>query len=152
MTIAARIVQWSLLLASVTMYLLSLALPALHFEFRQPLQGYAVLGWGWWGILTFDFAWFANPAYLLSVLFYRNGSYVASLAACCVALGLGLLAPATKEWWFHEGAPTQITALGTAYYVWLGSFGVLLFVSAVRVLVSHRQAPRGARISAHPPF
>lgn len=152
MTRVAKVAQWSGLLASAAFYVLSLALPALHFEFRQPLRGYSVLGSGWLGILTFDFAWFANPVYFLSLLFYGSRYYVVSLAGSGISIGLGLLTLVTKEWWFHEGAPSKITALGTAYYVWLASFGVLLLVSAVGALVSKHKAPRDARISAQPPF
>jgi hypothetical protein len=145
MTRMAKVGHWIGLLASAALYLFSLSLPTLHFKFHEPLHGYSVLGWGWWGVLTGDFPWFANPAYVVSILWYVRRDFVWSLAGAGAATVLGLLALRTKEWWFHEGAPSAIIALGAGYYAWMASFAVLLLFSAGFALASNSTMERDAR-------
>jgi len=53
--------------ASLALFLASLGLPALEFATREPVRGSVALCWGWWGVLTGDFPWFANPLYFASL-------------------------------------------------------------------------------------
>lgn len=118
-----------LLAVSAALYLASLSLPALMFAEHAPLSGLHILGWGWWGLLTFDPGWLANLAYFATLVFMGMRFYSAALIASSFAVLLGMTSFLAKEWWFHEGYPTPIAALGTGFYVWLIGF-VLACLSA----------------------
>lgn len=108
-----------LLAASGLLYLTSLALPALLFAQHTPLPGYEVLAWGWWGLLTGDPAWYANPAYVVTIVLMGMRRFGASLVAAAFAVLVGGSSFLAKAWWFNEGSGTPIAALGTGFYVWL---------------------------------
>lgn len=110
---------------SLCLFLVSLWLPALLFEHHEPLRGWEVLAWGWWGVLTFDFAWFANPIYFRAVRALLNRDLGLTKSRSGWAIFLGLLSFFAKEWWFNEGSGTHIVGLGPAFYVWIGSFAVI---------------------------
>ena len=108
-----------LLPASVMLYLASLALPALLFAQHVPLSGLDVLAWGWWGLLTWDPAWYANPAYVTTIVLIAMRRFGAALVAGAFAVLVGISSFFAQAWWFNEGSGTPITALGTGFYVWL---------------------------------
>lgn len=123
----------AVLVISLAMYVYSLSLPALLFQHREALPGAHILAWGWWGILSLQFAWFANPAYAFAVIFYAKNKREHAVALCGGALLLGLTSFLAKEWWFNEGSGTPILALGLGFQVWLLSFLVLLVGCAIPV-------------------
>jgi hypothetical protein len=51
------------LIISLSLFIASLAMPALQFRQHPPVLGLTTLLWGWWGVFTGDFPWFANGAY-----------------------------------------------------------------------------------------
>lgn len=106
-------------------YIASLYQPAFHFEHMESLPGLHILAWGWWGALMFNYAWFANLTFFASVVFYILGRFKPALVLSLASVFLALKAFIAKEWWFTENTGTAITALGTAFYVWLASFIVL---------------------------
>lgn len=108
-----------LLAASGLLYLTSLALPALLFAQHAPLPGYEALAWGWWGLLTGDPAWYANPAYVVTIVLMGMRRFGAALVAAAFAVLVGGSSFLAKAWWFNEGSGTPIAALGTGFYVWL---------------------------------
>ncbi|MBX3678491.1 MAG: hypothetical protein KF853_15865 [Rhodocyclaceae bacterium] len=111
------------------LYALSLFLPGLLFERRAPLPGYEILMFGWLGILSFDFAWYGNPMFVLSAIFLGFKHARKSAFTSSVGFFLGFLAVFAKEWWFNEGAGTPIKELGIGYYIWMCSFLLLMFGS-----------------------
>jgi hypothetical protein len=113
------------LVISIALYLSSLLLPAITFAHHEPLSGLHVLAWGWWGVLSLNFAWFANPAYLVAVISLLSRRHRVALITSCSAFVLGLLAFFAKQWWFNEGSGTDIAGLGAAFYVWMLSLLVL---------------------------
>ena len=125
MNISRSHLQGRLLAISGALYLFSLLLPALLFEHHEPLVGGNVLAWGWWGVLLYEFAWFANPAYFVGVLAYLSKNMPLSKLASVVAIFLGLTSFHAKEWWFNEGSGTLILGLGAGYYIWMMSFSVM---------------------------
>ena len=110
---------------TVGLFVYSLYLPALVFDAEDSLSGLDVLSWGWWGTLTFDFAWYANPIYIVALVFFLKDKFKESSRLALVAIGLGMLSFFATQWWFHEGYGTPIESLGLAFYVWLTSFAAL---------------------------
>lgn len=115
-----------LLAISVAMYIYSLFLPALLFQDKEALPGSHILAWGWWGMLLFNLAWFANPAYMVAILAYMRKNNRLSKQASFAAIVLGLTSFYAKEWWFNEGSGTTIAGLRTGFYLWILSFCILL--------------------------
>lgn len=123
-----------LLAVSLVLYVVSLALPALLFERHEALLGLTVLSWGWCGVLMFQFAWFANPAYAFAIVSYIQRQRARAALACAVALLLGVTSFQAQEWWFNEGSGTQIVGLGVGFQVWMFSFLCLLAGCSIPVV------------------
>jgi hypothetical protein len=122
-----------LILLSLALFAASLFYPALLFKDHSPVIGGEVLGWGWWGFMTGNFAWMANPVFLLClILLWKREIGLARLFTAC-AIALGLHSYAATEWWFNEGFGTPILGLGTALYIWMSSLVVLLLASLAAV-------------------
>ena len=140
MSISNRQIKWAVLATSIAAYVASLRLPALIFQQHESLYGIEVLLWGWWGVLVLEFAWFANPAYLLAIAGCMGESPKLTKLASTVGLMLGLTSFHAKEWWFDEGSGTLIIGLGPGFYVWMLSLCILL-VGAFFTSPSRRRAP-----------
>src|SRR5215210_1985752 len=113
------------ILASFALFIASLGMPALEFAAHEPVRGYEALLWGWWGALTRDFPWFANPLYVAALIFALTGMKTIGQVCSGLALGFGLLSLRAHQWWFNEGSATPIEKLGLAFYFWMASFLVL---------------------------
>ncbi len=131
-------VQKSVLILTVGLYLLALISPAILFERVPPLIGWQVLHTGWLGILTLDFAWFANPFYLLSVKAYFKSNNALSMFLITFSILIGMLSLVADQWWFNEGSGTRIVDLGIAFYFWMGSFGILFVGALISGLIKHK--------------
>jgi hypothetical protein len=116
--------RWTLHL-SIVFYAASLFLPAFHFQYRDPLVGFTVLLWGWWGLLLLNPAWLANVVYPIAILSFYSRRYERSVITAFVTALLGLASLFAKEWSFNEGSGTPIKHLGVAFYLWEASFLVL---------------------------
>ena len=116
------------LLLSPVLYVYSLFLPAFIFR-KEVLLGLDILQLGWWGILTGNPCWYANPAffatYVLLLLRKYHMAHVLGVAAFLLAL-LSLL---TDEWYFNEAYATEIESFGPGVYVWLISIGMVTLTS-----------------------
>jgi hypothetical protein len=119
-------VRWLVIGCSLAVFFASLFFPALLFADHEPQSGATLLAWGWWGLLTFDFAWFANPAYLAAMLALALRFHRAARILSAIAVALACLSFTTTEWWFNEGNATPVLGLGPAFYLWLLSLGILL--------------------------
>jgi hypothetical protein len=132
---------WAAVVPSLVLYAVALGLPALEFASHEPVRGYDALLWGWWGLLTFDFPWLANPIYFLAILLVLVGLRKVGQVLSAVAFALGWLSLGVKKWWFAENEGTPVENLGSAFYFWMASFlvlGVILF------FVRERQAQKKA--------
>lgn len=125
------------LIISLLLFIASLAMPALEFRQQPPVLGVTTLLWGWWGVLTGDFPWFANGAYFVSALFAGLKQRVVAIVCSAIALGLGSLSHWVGKWYFNEAEGTPVERLGAAYYFWMASFAVLL-VGMARVRIARR--------------
>ncbi|MEM9280210.1 MAG: hypothetical protein AAGA96_00145 [Verrucomicrobiota bacterium] len=105
-------------------YLTSLTLPGLLFDSHNPIRGWQLLLMGWWGLLTFDFPWFANIFFFLSLIFAAFGKNIAALTLALVCLPLSSLTFFVEEWYFNEGSGTPVTGIGPAFYAWFASFAL----------------------------
>jgi hypothetical protein len=116
----------AVLFVSLSLFIVSLAMPALEFREHPSVRGLETLLWGWWGVLTGDFPWFANPVYFAGILFACLKQRMVAMICCTLALGLGSLSHLVSEWYFNEAGGTPVERLGAAYYVWMASFAALL--------------------------
>ena len=133
MAIKSGIAVWIVVVLSLTFFVASLFMPVLLFERESPVMGTAALCWGWWGALTGDFPWFANPAYFLALISTVVRKFGAAQISVLIAIGLGALSLYVREWYFNEGGGTPVVRLGQAFHCWMASFVVLLIgVTAVK--------------------
>ncbi|WP_052572775.1 hypothetical protein [Haloferula sp. BvORR071] len=123
----------TLLIASLVLFGVSLALPALRFVHQPAVRGYTLLCWGWWGMLTGDFPWFANPVYFAGLLACRFHKPRLAFIFSGLCIPIGLLTLGVDEWYFNEGSGTPINGFGLAFPAWLLSFIALFFAAAIQI-------------------
>ena len=140
-------VRLLLFVSSIILFGYSLSLPALLFAHHRPLSGLTILAWGWWGILTLQYAWFANPTYAFALFWYGRQERLNTAFLSGLALLLGAAALGTKEWWFNEGGGTAIAGLGSGFVVWMSSFVCLL---AAGVIPATPRTPPGRAPTSDP--
>ena len=115
--------------AAFLLFVISLALPGLHLADGHREYGWVQLVFGWWvGVLIFEPAWFANPLFMIGMVYLRNGSERTAGILGLAALAFGGLSYRADNW---IGGATEdvfvnrITALGAGFYVWMAAFLVL---------------------------
>lgn len=126
MSISENTLRRAILACSGAAFVCALFLPALLFKQHKAALGIDVFLSGWLGVVTLNFAWYANPAYALALRQFSAMQYAHARLACAIALALGMLSFFAREWWFNEGSGTPIAGLGIAFYFWMSSFGLLL--------------------------
>jgi hypothetical protein len=115
-----------LLLIAAVLFLLSMA-DTVFVTTQQPIKGYWVLLTGWMGFVIFQFAWFANPLTLLSLLLFRRRTGWAlvssSLALICLS----------QAFMFDNipvdttGKSIEILARGGGFYYWVGMVACVFY-------------------------
>lgn len=88
-----RLGQLLTVLASWICYVLACVSPALSFFTSgggRIDSGFALLLIGWLGIFYYQFAWFANPIFFLSWLFFFSRRWLATLICVVIAMGVAL--------------------------------------------------------------
>ena len=111
------------------LYGISLPLPAFLFAHDEPVQGYAFVLLGWFGLLALNVGWLANVFFAVAIFailirWYRLAAVLSGLATLCA-----LHSPFVHDYWFNEAHSTPILALGSAFYVWLSAIIVLTVTS-----------------------
>jgi hypothetical protein len=128
------------MLLSLALYGLSLALPAFDFlnrgEFNDVpdgaltlMPGWEVLAIGWLGIFVWQFAWFANIAYLVSLCFWLGRAWrtAAILGLITIGLGLNTLFLFVQELPSNgAGATMYLQSLQPGFYCWIFSLSIPL--------------------------
>lgn len=144
----------ALSLASLALFLLACALPALQVHYLTPSDtdtffGWQLLFWGWMGPLELQFAWCANLALPIVAFLLLLRLWVP--AALVAAAGL-LIASDTFAMFFQPtyipGTRIYLTMPLIGFYLWMASFAVLL-ARAVIGLAAERPIVVGA-VSVHP--
>lgn len=103
---------------SVGLYIASLNLPALFFE--KGMHGDEVLTSGWAAIFIFNFAWFANLTYLISIINLISQNWKKALMWCGITIFLAL------NTFLFTGVPdttgsnsnTPLTGYGWGFVCW----------------------------------
>ncbi|WP_322021166.1 MULTISPECIES: hypothetical protein [unclassified Burkholderia] len=111
---------------SGVLYVLSLTMPAMHFEKEASLSGMSVLAEGWWGLFMLNPAWLANPLYLVAAVQFARNRYARASQFSVAALTCALCSLLTTKWYFNEANATPISGFGVAFYMWLVAQIVLL--------------------------
>ncbi|MEL6109103.1 MAG: hypothetical protein AAFU85_24110 [Planctomycetota bacterium] len=137
---------------SVAIYIASLTMPCYSYGQQETVLGVDSVGTvyggsllliGWMGVLSFEFAWFANPLYLCAcagILASRKNpcnegqaALLALMPCFAIAFALSFLmyrttaaggGPAGTEW--------VITAYLPGYYLWIASMVALLLASPTK--------------------
>lgn len=141
-------IKWLVLLISIGLYIYSLTLPALLLKDEAPIEGGWVLALGWWGLLMYQFAWLANPAYFVGIFAYvianlddSKGFSRAVLILAGIALILGVTSYRADVWYQGGGGPDiPIIGLGAGFYVWMLSFCLLLAAWFISPRAYHARA------------
>ncbi len=101
---------------------------------EQDVHGYWILLAGWLGFLFFQFAWFANPLTVLSLLLMRKhpwwALFVSALALMCMAQAFLFSEIPTDT----HGNTTTIISRGVGFYCWIASI-VCVFYAVVMSLI-----------------
>ncbi|WP_353254897.1 hypothetical protein [Burkholderia anthina] len=111
---------------SAALYVLSLAMPAMHFEKEASLSGLSVLAQGWLGLFMLNPAWLANPLYVVAAFQLARSRYTRASQLSAAALACALCSLFTTKWYFNEADATPISGYGVAFYAWLVAHVVLL--------------------------
>lgn len=130
-------------LVSLFLFLLACFTPAMVFD-KETWPGVQVLALGWQGVLLGQFAWFANPFWLLSLLlaFLRRWllTLAATLVAALVALDalsfLGTTVP------LDEGFVNTMVfkSYHVGFYFWMASIAVVGLGAMVMWIITRRIA------------
>jgi hypothetical protein len=128
------------LAATFALYLASLSVPAIKLEGDERHYGWAILIYGWFGILKHEFAWLANPLLLLGLvtLLARQNLLTCVAAVGCIALGL--LALRTTMLPTSIGNQSRVVGFTIGYYLWMGSFVALLIGAFMQGMASRQRA------------
>jgi len=100
----------------------------------QAIHGYWILVTGWLGFLFFQFAWYANPLTVLSLLLMRRNPWMALVASTLALLCM------SQAFLFFEipsdihGNTIAITSRGLGFYCWVGMVACI-FYAVVLTLV-----------------
>ncbi|MBP0715663.1 hypothetical protein ABXK61_20410 [Burkholderia sola] len=121
-----RVRREAVLGVSGVLYVLSLTMPAMHFEKEASLSGMSVLAQGWWGLFMLNPAWLANPLYIVAAIQLARSRYMRASQLSAAAFACALCSLFTTKWYFNEADATPISGYGVAFYVWLVAHIVLL--------------------------
>jgi hypothetical protein len=125
--------RYGLLLASILLYVLSLAQDGFYID-RVDRDAYApcwgLLLIGWLGVFDGMFAWLANPLLLVAWVFTAVGRSRTSAVSCAiVALGFSLSFLVHNDILTDEGGGrSAITEYGWGYWLW--NMSIVLEVAA----------------------
>ena len=132
---------------SVLSLILSMIFPAFYIDRKDYdawSNGPGLFFLGWMGLLIGDLEcliWFANPIYLLALIFFMRGnksSIVLSLIATLIAFSFSALDHIVSD---EAGGISKITSFKLGYKLWLASFAIL-FIGSIIHFVNARKRRR----------
>lgn len=142
------------LLISIILFLISLTQDGYYIEGSDPRAwspAWALLLFGWLGVMGGVFAWFANPLLIVAYKFMRGKSYlkscVCSLLSLCFAVSFLL-----HDNIISSEAPTysKITGYGYGYWLWLASISTMLIGSIYIAIKNKKELKIQQTLSQHP--
>lgn len=122
-----------LLLIAAVLFLLSMADTALITS-QQAIKGYWVLLTGWMGFVIFQFAWFANPLILLSLMLFRRKTgwaLVASTLALICSSQAFLFADIPVD---TSGKSIEVLSRGNGFYYWVGMVACVFYANIMMLV------------------
>ena len=114
------------ILPALFLYGLSLYYPALTlpWAYFKNATGLTLLTWGWYGVLSLNFSWFANIAFLVGTQLFFLKKYKHAIWFSLISLFLGSTTFMLDS--VHNNSKMQ---LYLGFYLWLGSFACLGAIS-----------------------
>lgn len=130
----------TLSLLALALWIVSLALTGIVLYAEQErMTGAAILALGWLSPLVGNFAWFANPLFLWSLLRLRFGKPAVGLALLSTLLSLDAFR--FSEYLLNEGgATTPVYGYGWGFVLWLAALLVLLAAAGTRQIETRLEA------------
>ena len=122
-----------LLLIAAVFFVLSMADTA-FVTTQQPIKGYWVLLTGWMGFVIFQFAWFANPLILLSLMLFRRKTKWALVASALALICL------SQAFMFADipvdtsGVSIEVVARGNGFYYWVGMVACVFYANIMMLV------------------
>jgi len=126
------------IMGSIVLFVASLFFPAFYVHTPDsPWQSYLLLLTGWLGVMDAHFSWFANPFYLLAIIFSalkRKVSMYFEAIALLLALSFLLHRTVMVDEGGHSG---DVVRYGLGYYLWVLAMAVL-FIEDLSACLSLR--------------
>ncbi|MGB1311206.1 MAG: hypothetical protein ACPG47_08340 [Leucothrix sp.] len=122
-----------LLLIAAVLFCISMV-EIVYVTEEKGIHGYWILLTGWLGFLFFQFAWYANPLTVLSLLLMRQRPWWALLAGACALLCM------SQAFLFHEiptdaqGNTIAIVSRGAGFYCWVGMVCCIFYAIVMRLI------------------
>jgi len=125
---------------ALSLWVASLALTGLVlYAKQQRMTGVGILALGWLSPLIGNFAWFANPLFLWSLLRLRFGKPAVGLALLSVLLSLDAFR--FSKYLLNEGGgSTPVYGYGWGFVLWLAALLVLLAAAGTRQIETRLEA------------
>jgi hypothetical protein len=121
--------------ATVGLWAVSLALPALRVGGGPALRGVEVLSRGWQAFDAGVYAWLANPLFVTAAVLCWQRLHRAAGVFAGIACVLAMTSFAAADVAARGGAPVPEFAFQGGFYVWLASHFALLLCSWALVVV-----------------
>jgi len=106
---------------AVTLWLVSLLLPAVTPRGGRSVPGYEILLKGFEATDYGVFAWLANPLFWIAVVFAALRRYRAALAVAALSLFFALQSFAAAPLARRQGGPTLELVFEVGFFIWLGA-------------------------------
>ena len=122
-----------LLLAAAILFCISMV-DTIYVTEERDIHGYWILLTGWLGFLFFQFAWYANPLTVLSLLLMKRRPWGALMAGILAMLCM------SQAFLFHEipsdtdGNAAAILSKGLGFYCWIGMISCVFYATIARLI------------------
>ena len=157
-----------LALLSLSLFVASLIFPRFYFKnddpnwrpFQGGTIGFHLLIYGWLGLVTCEFAWLANPMWMITVVLVaicrtesverRVVLFSTLMSGIALAFSLSFLLQSNTYWQVVAGSPRKIAGYLPGYYLWVGSMLALFIQQPIQVLCHDRCTPKVPAVSEPP--
>ena len=139
---------------SLLCYLMACIFTPFYYSNMPPTENYLFgslfcLLLGWAGILfhegflkVYFLAWYSNITYVFAIRSLIKDKYKCFLTLSSITFGLSLLFAFCPEAKIDESGHTQMITMAAGYYLWVGSFFVLLIGGLYVLFVQNRKGDK----------
>mgnify|MGYP000153257397 CR=1 FL=1 len=123
-----------LLLAAAVLFCIAMVETVYVTDEQLSVYGYWILLTGWLGFVFFQFAWYANPLIILTLLLMKNRPWWALLAGALALLCM------SQGFLFYEipsdaqGNTIAIVSRGVGFYCWVGMVTCVFYAVIMRLV------------------